>query len=140
MKYTIAGDALVTDAIKRVLIAPTARESVMHVNMNTFEKRFSAAEFQVLKNQDLLAINCTYLGESLASVIFFRDSRSPFTADDESVVRSIGAIFAVSLATVVREPQSGEGEGPVAEDGHDNTPRPRHDPADWWKKGDDAPY
>jgi DNA-binding NarL/FixJ family response regulator len=140
MKYTIAGDAPVTDAIKRVLIAPAARESVLHVNINTFEKRFSASEFQLLKNQDLLAINCTYLGESLASVLFFRDIRSPFTADDEAVLRSIGAIFAVSLATVVREPQPEDGDGPPSEGGHDDSPRPRHDPADWWKKGDDSPY
>jgi FixJ family two-component response regulator len=142
MKYTVAGDALVTDAVKRVLLAPTARESVLHVNINTFEKRFSAQEFQLMKNQDLLAVNCTYLGESLAAVLFFRDSRSPFTADDEAVVRSISAIFAIALATVVRDPQIEDADGSAQEGGVDDKPRPspRPDPADWWKQGGDSPY
>ncbi|HWE04807.1 MAG TPA: response regulator [Tepidisphaeraceae bacterium] len=140
MKYTLAGDARLTDAVKRVLLPPTAREAVLHTNINTFEKRFTAPEFQLLKNQDLLAVNCTYLGESLASVLFFRDMRSPFTADDEAVVRSISAIFAISLATVVRDPQADDGGASAQESEPDQPPRPRHDPADWWKQGDDSPY
>ena len=141
MKYTIAGDVPVTDALRRVIVPPVQREGVLHITSNDLRTQFTPQEFEVLKDQDMLAVNCTYLGESLASVAFFRDARSPFSADDEALVKSISPIFAVNLASVVRD----SGESPEGDSDHDgntyDNKKPRKpDPADWWKTGDQAPF
>jgi FixJ family two-component response regulator len=145
MKYTLAGDNPLTDSLKRVLLPATIREGILHVNANEYDSQFTPQEMHLMKGQDVLGVNCTYLGESLAGLLFFRDSRSPFTDDDEALVRSISAIFAIALASVVREirgnseeethPDPSENDGPI-----DNGPRPKHDPADWWKHGGESPF
>ena len=38
--------------------------------------------------------------ESLAALVFFRDAKTPFTDDDESLLKQVSPIFAVSLATL----------------------------------------
>ena len=147
MKYTLAGDNLLTDALKRVLLPATVREGILHVNANEYDTQFTPQEMHLMKGQDVLGVNCTYLGESLAGLLFFRDSRSPFTDDDEALVRSISAIFAIALASVVREIRgNGEEEeahpdNPEIDGGSiDNGPRPKRDPADWWKHGGESPF
>jgi FixJ family two-component response regulator len=143
MKYTIAGDAPVTDALKRVLLPPTSREGLLHQPAKNFQGQFTPAEFTTLKTQDVLGVNCTYLGESLAAILFFRDQRSAFSADDEALLKAISPIFAVALASVVRDSRPQEND-PHFSQGDDTTQDPntgpRRDPADWWKNGGDSPY
>jgi FixJ family two-component response regulator len=143
MKYTIAGDAPVTDAIKRVLLPPTSREGLLHLPAKDFQGQFTPAELTTLKNQDVLGVNCTYLGESLAAILFFRDQRSAFSPDDESLLKAISPIFAVALASVVRDSRPAE-DDPYFSPGDDTTQdpntAPRRDPADWWKHGGESPY
>jgi response regulator of citrate/malate metabolism len=146
MKYTIAGDQPVTDAIHRVIVPPTLREGGLHVTTNDLRTQFTPAEMALLKDQDVLAINCTYLGESLAAVVFFRDARSPFTADDDALAKAISPIFAVNLASVVRgdAPEAQDSEEPSSNSDTIDEDKPRkprkEDPADWWKNGGDSPY
>ena len=141
MKYTIPGDAAVTDALRRVIVPPVQREGVLHITSNDLRTQFTPPEFEVLKDQDMLAVNCTYLGESLAAVTFFRDVRSPFSADDEALVKSISPIFAVNLASVVRESEDGPHEDSNNDGNTYDGKKPRKpDPADWWKNGGEAPY
>ena len=111
-------------------------------------------------------MNCTYLGDSLAAIVFFRDARSPFTADDESLLRTVGPVFATSLATVVKASEGGadeEGEAetdsaepfldaaggadtdlPFEEGPENSKPNPKRkpkvDPSDWWKRGEQPPF
>jgi len=144
MKYTLAGDPLLTDSIKRVLLPALQRDSMLHAIADDYEAQFTPPEMNLLRGQDVLGINCTYLGESLAGLVFFRDSRSPFTADDEALLKSVSAIFAIALASVVRDVR-GDEEGEDEHEGPSNAkdsdgPRPRRDPADWWKNGGDSPY
>src|SRR5206468_7417067 len=102
------------------------------------------------------------LGESLAALVFFRDAKSPFTDDDESLLKQVSPIFAVSLASVVRGSDEGENAGESAGDGtgdkaneDDGSPffdgaegkdkpakkKPKKDdPADWWKRGEQPPF
>ena len=49
--------------------------------------RLSPQEFAVLNGHELLALNCTYLGESLAALVFFRDEKTPFAPEVEEVLR-----------------------------------------------------
>jgi len=148
MKYTIAGDQPVTDAIHRVIVPPVLREGALHVTTNDLRTQFTPQEMALLKDQDVLAINCTYLGESLAAVVFFRDAKSPFTADDEALVKSISPIFAVNLASVVRgdaAPEEQNNDEPsdgntIDEDKPRKQGKKKEDPADWWKNGGESPY
>jgi hypothetical protein len=95
---------------------------------------------QHLKDSDILAVNCTYLGEALATVIFFRDDKNSFSADDEAMIGAISPIFAISLASIVRDVEPSEdGDTAIHEEDRDDK-KPRKDPADWWKTGGDAPY
>ena len=55
-------------------------------------------------------MNCTYLGESLASVIMFRDGKTPFTDDDAEALKAISPIFATALATMVHDGDEGDEE------------------------------
>lgn len=140
MKYTIAGDTPLTDALKRVLLPAVNRSDILHHNASEFDTMFTPQEMGLIKGQDLLGVNCTYLGETLASLIFFRDSKSPFTADDEQLLRQVNAIFAIALASVVRDTREGDPQdGNTLEDDSPKSAR-KKDPADWWKTGGDSPY
>jgi len=143
IKYTIPGDKPLTDAMKDGLLRMVVREGFVHLKPGEAKEKLSAAELDHLKDQEIVAVNCTYLGESLASVIMFRDQASAFSDDDISALKNVAPIFAVALAGIVRGTQQQGG----AEEGYDtggypeeDRPGKKPDPADWWKRGEDSPY
>jgi response regulator of citrate/malate metabolism len=143
MKYTLPGDASLTDAIKRVLLPMAVRDGQLRTTGDELQSKFTPAEMKQFKGQDILGVNCTYLGESLASIVFFRDVRTPFKKEDEAMLRSISAIFAVSLASIVRE-ERGDEDGP-RNDAEGGLAEPGEKPAkpadaDWWKRGEPPPF
>lgn len=147
MKYTLAGEAMLTNALKRVILPIAAKEAFVKVRGQSLGDRFTPQEAALLKGQEILAVNCTYLGESLACLVFFRDERTPFGDDDLDLLKQISPIFAVELATVVRDDPEGDAafddrEGDT--ETQDPKPKPakprKKDPADWWKNGEDAPF
>jgi CheY-like chemotaxis protein len=148
MKYTVAGEQMLTDALKRVLLPRAVRDGFVRARGEDFQDTLTPQEIALLKGQDVLAVNCTYLGESLAALVFFRDAKSPFNADDESLLKQVSPIFAVSLASVVRgadaEP---EGETPFFDGNNEpekkdpkQQKKKEKDAADWWKRGEDPPF
>lgn len=144
MRYTVAGDALLTDALKRIVIPIAAKDAFVRVQADTLADRFTPQEMAYVKGCDLMAVNCTYLGESLATLVFFRDLKSPFSDDDASLLQQISAIFAVELASVVRDGQMPDapfydGEGNTA-DPEEKPRKSKKDPADWWKTGEEPPF
>jgi len=160
MKYTVAGDQILTDALKRVLLPRAARDGLVRAKGEDFQDKFTPQELALMKGQDIVAVNCTYLGESLAALVFFRDAKSPFTADDESLLKQVSPIFAVSLASIVRgaeDETERDGEHGAGAEGGGETPffdgtadpekkdpkkpqKKKDDPADWWKRGEDPPF
>src|SRR5204863_6970561 len=112
-KYTVPGEQILTESLKRVLLPRAAQEGLVRAKGEDFQDKLTPQEMALLKGQDILAVNCTYLGESLAALVFFRDAKSPFTSDDESLLKQVSPIFAVSLASVVRG-ADGEAEGDTA--------------------------
>jgi response regulator of citrate/malate metabolism len=145
MKYTITGEPVVTDSLRRVIVPMAAKESIVRLNANSLADRLKPSEIAQLKGQEILAVNCTYLGESLASLLFFRDEKSPFTDEDVELLKQVSPIFAVELATIVREAQPSdtmpyENEAEVEDLDVKPKKRPKKDPADWWKNGEDAPF
>ncbi|HSZ56165.1 MAG TPA: response regulator [Tepidisphaeraceae bacterium] len=147
MKYTVSGEPLVTDALRRVMVPLANKNGLIHLRGRELADRMSTKEMENFHNQDLLAVNCTYLGESLASLVFFRDERAPFTDDDMALLKQIGPVFAVELATIVRETQGqtpfddadfgGDTKSP---DPNAKKKPPKKDPADWWKRGEQPPF
>jgi FixJ family two-component response regulator len=148
MKYTISGDATVTDALKRVMVPLANKNGLIRVRGKELSDRMTSKEMAHFAGQDMLAVNCTYLGESLAALVFFRDERGPFTDDDMTLLKQIGPIFAVELATIVRETQGQTpfddadfgGDTKTPEDNPQKKKPPKKDPADWWKRGEEPPF
>jgi len=145
MKYTVAGEHMLTDALRRVIIPMAAKEGLVHFSAETLRDKLSPQEMAFLKGQDVLAVNCTYLGESLAAIVFFRDQKTAFSESDTDLLKQVSPIFAVELATVVREAQGGDApfyDGDPEPEQPDNKSkrRPKKDPADWWKNGEAPPF
>jgi FixJ family two-component response regulator len=152
MKYTAAGEPILTDAIKRVILPLAVRDTLAHVKGDDLRDKFSAEEAGFFKGQDILAVNCTYLGDSLAALVFFRDSRSAFEEEFETLLKAVSPIFAVALASVVRGTEhEADDEGPFLESSDnggvvdpDEAPKKKKnekiDPADWWKRGEESPF
>lgn len=159
MKYTVPGDDAVSAALRRVILplaARDGRDTPVRLLPADLTGKFNAAEQQLFKDQEFLAVDCTYLGESLAALVFFRDQHVPFGEQDRETLKSVGPIFASALATVVRQ-TTGDGEHDAEPTGHDDhhgsasdndggTAEPKRrksskpDPADWWKRGDAPPF
>ena len=148
MKYTITGEPVVTDAAKRVLVPMATKSTLIHLSGKDLTDRMTSKEVEKFKDTDILGVNCTYLGESLASLIFFRDERAPFTEDDVKLLKQVSPIFALELAAIVRDADE-DPETPFDDAEFDggtkppekkkNTPR-KPDAADWWKRGEDPPF
>lgn len=144
MKYTIAGEGALTSAIKRTIVPMAVKDALVRLRAQDLADRLTPQEAAYLKGQDILAVNCTYLGESLAALVFFRDERTPFTDDDHSLLKQISPIFAVELATIVRDGQVTDtpfydGDAP-ADDPNKKPKKEKKDPADWWKTGEQPPF
>ena len=82
MKYTISGEPALTEAMRKGLLQVLRRDGMIHLGADEAAKILSPTESQHLRNQTILGIHCTYLGESLAGIVLFRDGAKPFTADD----------------------------------------------------------
>src|SRR4051812_25005590 len=102
MKYTAPGEPILTDAMKRVILPMAVRDTLIHTQGGELAGKFTPQEAALYKGQDILAVNCTYLGDSLAALVFFRDTKSPFENEFESLLKQVSPIFAVALASVVR--------------------------------------
>ena len=151
MKYTLAGDKPLTDALQNGLVARATKDEFVHVTRDNMHDTLTEDEIDLLADQNLVAANCAYLGESLGTVVLFRDARSPFSADDLETVKAIAPLFATALASIVKrtgdiEDADGDSDlGSMLDADTDTTmdPKPnkkRPDDADWWKRGDRAPF
>jgi DNA-binding response OmpR family regulator len=149
MKYTISGEPALTEAMRNGLLQILRRDGMIHLGADEAAKILTPNESQHLRNQTILAIHCTYLGESLAGIVLFRDGAKPFTPDDAATLRAIAPVFAITLATMVRseldeDSESGDEEnsdGPLMDEPDDSSPRRRKkDDSDWWKRGEPPPF
>lgn len=152
MKYTIPGDTGLTEAMRGGVLELLRRDGLVHLDAAQAIKILTAGELHYLRDQTLLAIHCTYLGESLASIVLFREGNKPFTDEDVTTLRAIGPVFAVALASIVRsqvdehddeddDDSHGDG-GPTLDDSDDSPPRRRRkrNDSDWWKRGEPPPF
>jgi FixJ family two-component response regulator len=137
MKYTVQGTKSVTDALKLGINEHIVREDFVNLTDIEAAETLSPAELDHMPNMGAIGVNSTYLGESLATIIMFRDGKSPFTNDDAAMLRSIAPIFAQTLTTLARR-EGGEDDG-YTEENHEDHDDESHDIgfADEGKIGDD---
>jgi FixJ family two-component response regulator len=154
MKYTLPGEPPLTEALRNGILRTVHHEGFIHLSADEARERLSPAEAKFINGQTLLGVTCTYLGESLAAVVLFRDGKTPFTDDVAAALKLISPIFATSLSGIVHsededgDDQGGGGGGSVLDGGDDDKPRddkPRKkggnkSDADWWKRGEAPPF
>lgn len=158
MKYTIPGEPAFTEAMKQNLVPMAAREGFVQIEGYDVKKYLTPTEQKTLAGQTILASNCTYLGESLAVLVLFRDEKCPFTPEDVAMIKCIAPFFATALAAMVRGEEADDASDPnddthpgglsyddSSEDKEEEKRRrqrrkkEQHD-ADWWKRGEPPPY
>jgi DNA-binding response OmpR family regulator len=145
MKYTIPCDTNLSNVMKHALLPLTVREGMLRLTEEEIQSRLSPANAALLPSQNVLACNCTYLGEPLAAIILFRDQKCPFTDEDAALLKTVAPIFSVALAATVRQSQKGDGDDNPFYDGEaDNNDRDERrdsrNEADWWKRGEPPPF
>lgn len=145
MKYTIAGSKPMTDALRRGLLEHVLREDFIQWTDREAHQLLTDAELDHLAGCGVMGINCTYLGESLATILMFRDGKSPFTAEDVAALRAIAPVFAHGLTNIARrgdavEEHENADEGGWPDDEGDKKPGGKKDDADWWKRGEAPPF
>lgn len=147
MKYTIAGEEAFTNAMRGGIVPMVTKDTFVHMNAEQAQHMLTPAELDYLRDQTVMGVNCTYLGESLAALVLFRDDRSPFTEDDAAMLKAVSGIFATSLASIVRGEESneedGDNEGGLLDedvDGDKPKRREKNNDADWWKRGEAPPF
>ena len=102
MKYTIAGEPPLADAMNKGLVPLTMRNGTVHLLPDDAADSLSADEMQFLAGQEILSISAPYLGEPLAAIILFRSADKPFSPTDIETLRVIAPVFSASLAASVR--------------------------------------
>ncbi len=143
MKYTIAAEPPLMEAMQKNLLKLTMRRGFVRLGAADLKATLTPGELKYLSEQDILTINCTYLGESLAVMALFRDHNTPFSTDDVAALKTMSPLFALSLARAVKVNESEGDESPP--DGspppsNDNNKPKKKDPADWWKNGEAPPF
>lgn len=111
MKYTIAGEPAFTEAMKQGVVPMIAREGLVQLEGYDVKKYLTPAEHKTLQGNSVVGVNCTYLGETLAVLVLFRDEKSPFTGEDVAMLKAIAPLFATALAAMVRRQEGDEAAG-----------------------------
>jgi FixJ family two-component response regulator len=149
MKYTLPGDTKLTEALRTGLVKLAGKEDMIHLSGDDLRARLTHKEIEFLKDQDVLAVNCSYLAESLAVVVMFRDAKAGFSEADAATLKAVCPLFAVALAGIVRgnedEEEDAEGGSLLDETNQDQEKekpekKKKKDDADWWKRGEAPPF
>jgi hypothetical protein len=152
MKYTVAGDPPLTDALANNLARIVQDRGSVHAAPEALVGVLSPAELPHLHGQTVLATDCLYLAESLATIICFRDGREPFKPEEADALRAAAPHFAAVLAQTVRQEVYSDDEDqdegfdpddafPLDDLGGDLLDEDdEDDDADWWKQSDRTPF
>jgi len=146
MKYTLPGDAKLTDSMRAGLVKLAVKDGNVHLSGDELVAKLTSREMEFFKDQDVLAVNCSYLAESLAVVVMFRDAKAGFSDEDAATLKAVCPLFATALAGIVRGndgPGEEEGEGgSLLDESNEDKPqkRKKDDSADWWKRGEEPPF
>src|SRR5215212_9292804 len=118
MKYTIAAEPPLMEALQKNLLKLTMRKGFVRLGAQDLKATLTTGELKYLAEQEVLAM--------------FRDHHTPFSNDDVAALKTMSPLFALSLARAVKMNESDGDEPP--QDGNppptnDNKPK-KKDPAD----------
>src|SRR3954470_20107578 len=122
MKYTVAAEPPLMEAMQKNLLKLTMRRGFVKLSASDSKQTLTPGELKYLAEHEIISINCTYLGESLAVMSLFRDAKTPFSNDDVAAIKTISPLFALSLARAVKM-NEGDGDEPP----QDGNPPPTND-------------
>ncbi len=143
MKYTIPGEPKLTEAMKNGIVPIVNREAFVHLSADEAREKLTPAELNQMPNCTFLGVNCTYLGEVLATIVLFRDAKAPFSEEDAAALKMISPVFATTLASSVKAAEMAdedEDEGSLLDGDDEQKPRRKKNDADWWKRGEEPPF
>jgi hypothetical protein len=140
MKYTIAGDAELTDAMRQGILRRVMKDGMVRMTPQEIAANLSKTEATSLRDQNLIAVSCSYLGEPLAAFVLFRDHKAPFTDQDAALLQRIAPLFSVALASAVRHAEEDEDDSDVIDEDERPRKKERHSKDDWWKNGEPPPF
>jgi DNA-binding response OmpR family regulator len=124
MKHSVAGDDAVIAWIRDRVLPVVTSDRVRRVELDKL-----ANVPQPLDGQAALSLGCSYLAESLASIVIFRAGDAGFSSHDQAVLAGVGPAFAEALTSLVRKDDPDAFESDAAPD-----------PDDWWRTGDAPPF
>ena len=146
IKYTQQSTPELAEAIRSGVVQRALRDGMVRINAEDAKRQLSAAELKHMDGNCVLAANCSYLGESLAVLVLFRQGSQPFTGEDAEAIRLIAPVFAVALSAAVKSGEEGDDGLASHDDGTTLDPDSEHKPdekktdSDWWKRGDNPPF
>ncbi len=121
MKHTIPGEAGVTRWLTKHIIPRIAADGFLHTGDGSTEAP-GDSQIKSMLNQTFMAVDCNYLAESLGTLIVFRKSARPFSAEDLGLLKAAGPVFATALTNLVRAGESPEQKQQDSDD------------EDWWRR------
>lgn len=130
MKYTILGDDATTRELLDRVVPPVRKRGSLSIR--PADKTMPAKS--LLGGQHVVGVDCTYLAESLGTLVVFRDDRKGFDGDAISLVSAAARVFALVLTNLVRE-QDSESAGAA-----DHADEDAGASDEWWRTGEDAPF
>lgn len=132
MKYTVPGERALTSAMEDNLLKVVMRRGFIRLREGELEEHLSPAEKKFLSTQEIVGINCQYLGDALGAMVMFRDVRTPFSEDDVAALKTITPLFSLALTRAAHSGLGGLDE--------EDQPPDKRDEADWWKSGQEPPF
>lgn len=139
MKHTVASEPELAGAMEKSLLRMAMRRGFLRLRSPDAASKLTGPELKHLGTQDIIAANCTYLGDTLGVLVLFRDNKTPFSDDEVATIRTISPLFALSLSQAVRGTPPAE-QGTEKGEERDEPSAKKKDPADWWKTGEAPPF
>jgi hypothetical protein len=125
--------------MKKGIVRIADRDGFIRLHGDEAQDKLTPAELDYLADQDVVAVNSTYLGETLAVVVLFREAAKGFVDSDIATLKTISPLFALSLAGVVKAAQQEDGDSALDDTNRDEDRDSRHRD-DWWKNGEAPPF
>lgn len=118
MKHTIAGDERTVQWLRTHVIPLTGQDGLLYAGATAMKPL--GGQNSTMQQQTIISVDCTYLAESLATLIVFRKPDKPFGGDELALLKAAGPVFATALTNLIRggEPQK----------------KQRADEDEWWRR------
>ena len=102
MKHTVPGEAHVTRWLAKNVIPRVGMDGYLHAGDDGAAAP-GKGELKAMAGHTFLAVDCSYLAESLGTLIIFRRASKPFAPDNLALLKAAGPVFATALTNLVHD-------------------------------------